>query len=62
MGAEYTNAQKKASLKYVKEKTDQIVVRVPKGEKSKIKAFAETSGFESVNAFVIDCIMERMKG
>lgn len=61
MGAEYTPAQAKASSKYVKEKTDQIIVRVPKGQKEKIREHAEEQGFESVNSFVIDCIKERMK-
>lgn len=62
MGKEYTEAQARASVKYVREKTDQIVVRVPKGEKEKIKEFADAKGFESVNAFITDCINERMKG
>ena len=62
MGREYTEAQAKASVKYVKEKTDQMVVRVPKGDKDKIKEFAKKEGYDSLNAFVIDCIKQRMKG
>lgn len=61
MGAEYTKAQAKATTKYIKEKTDQIVVRVPKGQKDRIKEHADAQGFESVNAFITDCINERMR-
>lgn len=46
-----TEAQKKATNKYIKEKTDEIKIRVPKGEKERIQAHAESRG-ESVNGFV----------
>ena len=31
MGDKYTDAQKKATMKYLKEKTDSIQIRTPKG-------------------------------
>ena len=36
MGDKYTEAQKKASIKYLKEKTDSIQIRVTKGTKETI--------------------------
>lgn len=44
MGAEYNEAQKKASIKYLSEKTESIQIRVPKGKKSEYKDFAESQG------------------
>lgn len=40
----YTEAQKKAAIKYMKERTDDIRLRVPKGTKEKWKALAEARG------------------
>lgn len=42
------------------EKMDEIKIRLPQGEKDKIKAHAEKQG-ESMNAFVIRAIMEAME-
>ena len=39
----YTEAQKKASIKYMAEKTDDIRLRVPKGLKDKYKTVAAVS-------------------
>jgi len=53
--------QRAAADKYLKEKVDTIVARVPKGKKEIIQAHAAAQG-ESVNAFVnraIDHEMER---
>ena len=44
MGSRYTEAQKAASLKYLKEKTDDIRIRTPKGKKDKIAAYAKEHG------------------
>ena len=49
-------AQRKATDKYL-EKFDEMRVRVPLGEKSKIKAHAEAQG-ESLNSFIIRAIAE----
>ena len=35
MGEKYTEAQKNASIKYLKEKTDSIQIRTPKGTKDR---------------------------
>ena len=51
----YTEAQKKASIKYMTEKTDDIRLRVPKGLKDKYKAEAEKRGI-SMTQFIINCV------
>ncbi len=53
-------SQRKATDKYIKEKTDEIKIRVPKGKKEKIKAHAD-SVKESVNAFINRAIDEAME-
>ena len=53
MGDKYTAAQKKASIKYLKEKTDSIQIRTPKGTKERWKAAATDRG-KSLNQFIID--------
>lgn len=58
-----SKAQQKAVAKYMKNNYDEIKLRVPKGEKEKIKSHAESNG-ESINGFVnraIDETMERDK-
>lgn len=52
MGAKYDEAQKKASIKYLAEKTDNIQIRVPKGKKAEYKAQAEAHGM-SLNAYIV---------
>ncbi len=51
----YTEAQKRASIKYISEKTDDIRLRVPKGLKDKYKAEAEKRGV-SMTQFIISCV------
>lgn len=51
----YTEAQKKASMKYMAEKTDDIRLRVPKGLKEKYKNAASIRG-TSMTQFIIDCV------
>lgn len=55
MGSSYTEAQKNASIRYLKEKTDSIQIRVPKGKKEEYKQRAERKG-ESLNAYIIRLI------
>lgn len=55
-----SDAQRRAVAKYKAENYDQIQLRVPKGDKDKIKAFAESKG-ESVNGFICRAIEEQMK-
>lgn len=52
-------AQRKATDKYL-EKFDEMRVRVPTGEKAKIKTHAEAQG-ESLNGFIIRAIDETME-
>lgn len=52
-------AQRKATDKYL-EKFDEMRVRVPAGEKAKIKAHAEIQG-ESLNGFIIRAMDETME-
>ena len=56
----YTEAQKRAAEKYLRETVEDIRIRVPKGEKAKIKAHAESQN-ESMNQFVIRAIAEAMQ-
>ena len=51
----YTDAQKKASIKYMSEKTDDIRLRVPKGSKNKYKSEAEKRGV-SMTQFIVGCV------
>lgn len=59
MTRKYSQAQNKATQKYIKNAYDEVKLRLPKGEKDKIKAHAE-SRFESVNAFINRAITETM--
>lgn len=52
-------AQRKATDKYL-EKFDEMRVRVPTGEKARVKAHAEAQG-ESLNAFINRAISETME-
>lgn len=53
MGDKYTEAQKKASIKYLKEKTDSIQIRVPKGTKERWR-LAAAARDKSLNQLIID--------
>lgn len=55
MGAKYTEAQKKATLKYLNETKDNIQLRVPKGTKDKWKKEADKRN-KSMTQFVVDCV------
>ena len=56
----YTEAQKRSAEKYLSEKVEDIRIRVPKGQKAVIKAYAEAQG-KSVNQLILECINEGMK-
>lgn len=56
----YTEAQKRSAEKYLQEKVEDIRIRVPKGQKAEIKAYAEAQG-KSLNQFIIDAINDAMK-
>ena len=61
MGATYNEAQKKATMKYLKEKTDDVRIRVPKGAKDRWREYAESQG-KSLNQFIIDVVEEKIGG
>ena len=46
-----TPAQRRATNKYIKEKTDELKIRIPKGQKAEYQAHAESRG-ESLNGFI----------
>lgn len=46
--------------KYLKEKVDTFVVRVPKGQKEEIKAYAKSKN-KSLNAYILELIEKDMK-
>lgn len=52
-----TEARRKASQKYLKESVEDIRIRVPKGEKSKIQSHAAKMN-ESTNSFIKRAIDE----
>lgn len=55
-----TKARRRASAKYLKESVEDVRIRVPKGQKTIIKAHADSQG-ESMNQFVIRAINETME-
>ena len=52
-----SEAQLKASKKYISEKLDEIRFRVPKGERDLLKKHAERMG-ESLNKFIYRAVKE----
>lgn len=59
MSRPYSQAQNKATQKYIKNNYDEIKIRVPKGTKDRYRLIAEAEG-KSLNQFIIDCIEEKM--
>ena len=55
-----TKAQQKATTKYMKKAYDTTVIRFYKGQRDKIKAYAEKNG-ESLNAYINRLISEDMQ-
>lgn len=55
-----SEAQKKAVAKYNAANYDQMQIRIPKGEKDRIKEHTAAQG-ESVNAFIYRAIREAME-
>ena len=56
----YTEAQKRASIKYMAEKTDDIRLGVKAGLKAKYKAEAEKRGM-SMTQFIVNCVEKELK-
>ena len=57
MGAVYTQAQNRATQKYVKNNCDRIYLVVKKGMKDEIKAAA---GDKSLNEYIMTAVYEKM--
>ena len=53
----YSESQKRATMKYLKENYDSITIRVPKGQKDKIRNHAESMG-ETLTPFILRAIEE----
>ena len=56
----YTPSRKKANDKYLTEKVDSIMVRVPKGQKELIRAAAEKQN-KTLNQYCADAIMDLVR-
>ena len=56
----YTEANKKATMKYIKNNYDEIKIRVPKGNKAAIQKYADDLSI-SLNRFVISSIEYAME-
>lgn len=54
----YTEAQKRATIKYQKENMEQIAIRVKKGERALLKEEAEQQG-QSMAQYIIQAVNER---
>ena len=55
-----TKAQQRAVGKYEKENYDKVLLRLPKGNREKIKAHAQQKGM-SLNAYIVDLIEKDMR-
>lgn len=56
-----TEAQKRATIKYMADNLEKIEFRVPKGEKDRIRRYAETKGM-SLSAYIKRLIENDMEG
>jgi len=56
----YNEKQKEYTMKYMKEKLDEIKFRVPKGRKAEIKEHAESKGY-TLTKFIVAAIDEKME-
>lgn len=57
--ARYSEAQKKATMKYIKNNYDEIKIRVPKGKKDEYKSLAESRG-TSLTQLIVSLLNEEM--
>ena len=55
MGEKYTEAQKRATLKYMQANTDNIQIRLPKGTKDRWRAAADAAG-KSLTQYIRDAV------
>lgn len=54
-----SKAQQKAVSKYMKANYDEIKIRIPKGQKDAVQAYAQAKG-ESVNALIWNLLQDAM--
>ena len=57
--ARYSEAQKRANIKYLAEKTDDIRVHAPKGTRDRWRTEAEKHGL-SLQRYIIETVEERI--
>lgn len=55
----YSEASKRATIKYIKGNYDRVEIKVPKGQKATIEAAASSAG-ESVNQYTQKALLARM--
>jgi hypothetical protein len=60
LGGKYTEAQKRATINYLKESTDELKIRMPKGKKQEYREASEKANYASLNQFVVDAIEEKI--
>lgn len=58
--ARYSEAQNRATQKYIKSNYDSIVVRVPKGKKERYKLLAADQG-KSLNKLIVDLLEKEIE-
>jgi hypothetical protein len=57
----YNEAQKKATMKYIKDKRDIVRVSVPKGERERWKKHAEEVRGVSMSALIVELMEKDIK-
>jgi uncharacterized protein (DUF1778 family) len=55
-----TEAQKRATIKYMEKNLEEVRFRVPKGQKDVIRKYAQSHG-KSLSAYIKDLIMQDME-
>lgn len=60
MGNKYTDAQKRAAIKYMQNNTDDIRIRAHKGTKERWRTAADQRG-QSLTQFVIEAVEDKIK-
>ncbi len=56
-----SKAQQRAVAKYMAANYDELKIRLPKGERDRVRAYAEAQG-QSVNAMIRDLLQREMAG
>lgn len=60
MPKEITAAQRASVAKYESRVYDKILLRIPKGERERIRAAADAAG-ESLNGYIVQAVQARMQ-